>query len=272
VNFSHIPEFGILGCDIVRRRWSPTPIKRQRPAPQQRSKHRQALTQSEDTPDRWQCQIGSWVLPLSMGRRLVAVTVRAPTARVLAVISRTRHPGQWSRASFRISRNMIFVPTHEKIKRARWEVWHLVIYTVRKNWSGRSEPTPGILRSVLGASAFSSSKPHNAQLTVSGDWTRRATTSIHPTRRGSKEGEPSCSWFREECVAFVPRRSNPNKPVTQCNSAHGTQIYQGTLIPSILFTHFPLSLLKVCISAKSTVIQTGNPHLYCDARGIPGLG
>jgi hypothetical protein len=73
-------------------------------------------------------------------------------------------------------------------------------------------------------------------------------------------------------VAFVPRRSNPNKPVTQCNSAHGTQIYQGTLIPSILFTHFPLSLLKVCISAKSTVIQTGNPHLYCDARGIPGLG
>jgi hypothetical protein len=45
-------------------------------------------------------------------------------------------------------------------------VQHLTIYIIRGNQRGRSEPTPGIVRSVLSASAFSPSKLCNVPLTV----------------------------------------------------------------------------------------------------------
>jgi hypothetical protein len=64
---------------------------------------------------------------------------------------------------------VISVPTCEKIKRGRCAFRNLAIYTVRENRNGHSEPTSGIVRGVLGTSAFSPSKPGNAPLTVSGD-------------------------------------------------------------------------------------------------------
>jgi hypothetical protein len=53
-----------------------------------------------------------------MGRWLAAIVVGAPTAMAFDMISLTSHHGQWSRASFKNSEKMIFVPTHKKIKRA----------------------------------------------------------------------------------------------------------------------------------------------------------
>jgi hypothetical protein len=51
-----------------------------------------------------------------MGWRLA---VGALAAWAFAMIFLSSHHGQWSKVSFKISRKMIFVPTREKIKRAR---------------------------------------------------------------------------------------------------------------------------------------------------------
>jgi hypothetical protein len=50
-------------------------------------------------------------------------------------------------------------PNSLKIERARWMDRHLASCTIKENRSGISEPTTRIMRGVLGASAFSPSKP-----------------------------------------------------------------------------------------------------------------
>jgi hypothetical protein len=105
-------------------------------------------------------------------------------------------------ASRLVARKGDFRPNSKKIKRARCAVWHPTVHTIEENRSGRSEPTPGILRSVLCASVFLPSKSHSIPLAVSGDRTHTSTPSIHPMWRDNKDGEPP---LQEECMAFVHR-------------------------------------------------------------------
>jgi hypothetical protein len=84
-------------------RQSPTPISKQRLASQQISKPRQALAQSKDPPDQWQCLTGRGIHPCLMGRRLVAIVIGAHVVRAFAVISPTSHHGVWGGASFKIN-------------------------------------------------------------------------------------------------------------------------------------------------------------------------
>jgi hypothetical protein len=85
-----------------------------------------------------------------------------------------------------------FHPNSTKIKRARRAVWHHIVYTIEENQSDSSEPMPGTMNDVPGASARSTSKPWNAPLTANGD-RARMTTSFLPAWRGSKEAGPSCT-------------------------------------------------------------------------------
>jgi hypothetical protein len=77
---------------------------------------------------------------------------------------------------------------------------------------------PGIMRGVLGASAFLPFKLCNTSLAVNGGSAHMPMTSIQPTQQGSKEGSPShprilpmqkilttphCFYSDRSCTIFV---------------------------------------------------------------------
>jgi hypothetical protein len=81
--------------------------------------------------------------------------------------------------------------------------------------------------------------------------------SIQPAWQGSKNGEASQPQIQQDSVAIVPQQSNPT------NHWHGTTPRMGCksvkeLQPLAFFSlsRIPLSLLRVHISVKSTMIQT----------------
>jgi hypothetical protein len=117
------------------------------------------------------------VHPCSMRQRLVAIAEGAPITRMFDMISPTSHHEQWGRASFKINgkerRFLAQLAEDQKSKVSDLAPRHLY-------HRDSEELTPGIVHGVLGALAFSPSKPRNAPLTMNGDRARTSITSILP--------------------------------------------------------------------------------------------
>jgi hypothetical protein len=84
-------------------------------------------------------------------------------------------------------------------------VWHLSIFTAEENQRHGSEPTPGIVRGMLGTSAFYAPKLCNAALIVNGGLSPHVNN-VKPTCCGEVAGKAShhAHDLEEECGAFVP--------------------------------------------------------------------
>jgi hypothetical protein len=110
------------------------------------------------------------------------------------MVSATCHHGQWSGLSFNISgEDGHFCSNSLNIQIAKSGVWHLTpCYLYRKeNRSSHLKPMPGIMHGVLGASASSTSSPHDTPLTASGDQAHLLTALVRPACWGNQECEPS---------------------------------------------------------------------------------
>jgi hypothetical protein len=150
------------------------------------------------------------------------IVMGAPAMGTSAIVTPTSHRRQWSRVSFQISsREMQFLSNLTEDQKSKVSSSTPPCLYHRGTQSGCSKPTSGIVRGALGASTSSPSKPCNAPFTVSGGLARTIAMSIQLVWQGSREGEPP---LREECVASVHQRSDPNKLATRHDSTRGTKI------------------------------------------------
>jgi hypothetical protein len=102
------------------------------------------------------------------------------------------HHGQWGRMSLKISgEGRLFLSQHPEGRKGKVGGSAPRYLHRRRKLKDGSEPVPGIMHDVLGASAFSPSKPCNAPLTVNEDQARTTKTSIRSVWHGNKEGGPS---------------------------------------------------------------------------------
>jgi hypothetical protein len=117
-----------------------------------------------------------------------------------------------SQVSSLATRKSNFCPNSLEIEKAGRAVQHLSFYTTEENRSNGSEPTPGIMCGVLGASAFSPPMLCNASLTANGGLSSHVNN-VKSTRRGEVVGKAShhAHDLEEEYMTSVSRWSNHNK-------------------------------------------------------------